>query len=185
MDHRPLALRSREDFGDGVAMTVRDRRRTVDNICDVGGVRVGHGIDPEGLTARSAVLFVRPAARGVDVRVTSTGSHGTDVLSTMNAIEKSGATFSLTGVSTFGLTAANGGMHYLEQISRLATWVRDVSSVPGAVIYDLKIGSCWPVPESSPGHEETPEDSNWKCAWRNLSRVPVCRDMPRLAEDHS
>lgn len=152
------------------------------NICEVGGLRVGYGTYPEGLTARSAVLFVRPAAMGVDVREESPGSRETDVMSTMNAMECSGAAFLLTGGSTSGLTAADGALRYLGQLSGPAPRVGRVPSVPGAVLYDPKSGSSWSLPDSSLGYEETPEDSNSKCARRNLGEVPVCRDLPRLAE---
>lgn len=162
-------------------MTARACRRAVDTICDVGGVRVGHGTEAEGFAARSAVVSVRPAAMEVHVRDMSTRSRETDVLSTMNAMDGSGAAFLLTGGSTFGPAAADGALRYLGQLSGPVPQGGHAPLVPGAVIHELKIGTSWSRPDSSLGYKAGSEAFDSQCAYRNLGELLVCRNLPHFA----
>jgi len=121
------------------------RTGQLDAINDVAGISVGHAHDLEALTGCSVVLCERGAVAGVDVRGGAPGTRETDVCRPGTLVERVHAVL-LTGGSSFGLDAAGGVMRYLhERDVGYDTGSAKVPVVPGAVIYDLAIGSpVWP-----------------------------------------
>lgn len=109
------------------------------NLCDVSGARVGHATDEEGLTGCTVVLFDRSAVMGADVRGGNPVTRQADALNPMNIPEQAQGLL-LTGGSTYGLAAAEGVMRYLEEANGAPEEVY-VPTVPGAVIFDLRVGS--------------------------------------------
>ncbi len=87
------------------------------------------------------VLAKEGSVGGVDVRGGSPGTRETDLLSPVNRIERVDAV-ALCGGSAFGLDAAGGVMHFLEEkgIGHRASEGVLVPIVPAAVIFDLGRG---------------------------------------------
>ena len=83
-------------------------------ITDVRGIEVGHAQDDEALTGCTVILCRKGATAGVDVRGGAPGTRETDLLNPINLVEKIHALV-LAGGSAFGLDAATGVMHYLEE----------------------------------------------------------------------
>ncbi len=93
--------------------------KRVNAITDVRGIEVGHAQDEEALTGCTVVVCRKGAIAGVDVRGSAPGTRETDLLDPLNLVEKVHAIV-LAGGSAYGLDAASGVMHYLEeQIYRL------------------------------------------------------------------
>ncbi len=134
-------------------------------ITDVGGILVGHHhrLDADatlgsGWATGSTVLLTPPGTVGaVDVRGGAPGTRETDLLDPANSIRYVDAVL-LTGGSGYGLAAADGVMHWLEEQGRgvvMADGAGEdagehvVPIVPAAVIYDLPVGgwSCRPTAE--------------------------------------
>jgi L-aminopeptidase/D-esterase-like protein len=107
----------------------------------IPGVRVGHASDFKGLTGCTVVLCEGGAVCGVDVRGSAAGTRDLTPCLPGHVVERVHAIF-LSGGSAFGLDAAAGVMEYLESrgIGFPAGKVR-VPIVPGAVIFDLHLGS--------------------------------------------
>ena len=105
------------------------------------GVRIGHASDFRGLTGCTVVLCEGGAVCGVDVRGSAAGTRELAPCMPGHLVERVHAVF-LTGGSAFGLDAAAGVMHYLETrgVGFPAGHSR-VPIVPGAVIFDLNVGS--------------------------------------------
>lgn len=122
----------------------------LNTIVDVQGIKVGHYTDKEAATGCTVVLCEDGAVAGVDVRGSAPGTRETDLLRPSNLVEKVHAVL-LSGGSAFGLDAAGGVMHFLEEKGAgfQTTTVR-VPIVPAAVIYDLDTGN----PHIRPGIEE-------------------------------
>lgn len=111
------------------------------NITDVPGITVGHAVDEQGVTGCTVIVAKDGAVCGVDVRGSAPGTRETDALDPINGVEKVHA-ITLAGGSAFGLEAASGVMKYLaEQQIGLFVEVATIPIVPGAVIFDLVIGS--------------------------------------------
>lgn len=111
------------------------------NITDVAGITVGHAVDEQGVTGCTVIVAREGAVCGVDVRGSAPGTRETDALDPINGVEKVHA-ITLAGGSAFGLEAASGVMKYLaEQQIGLFVEVATVPIVPGAVIFDLLVGS--------------------------------------------
>jgi len=110
-------------------------------LTDVPGIRVGHYTDDGAATGCTVILCENGAVAGVDVRGGAPGTRDTDLLHPINVIEKIHAVL-LTGGSAFGLNAVGGVQHYLEEraVGYEMAGVR-VPIVPGAVVFDLDIGS--------------------------------------------
>ncbi len=109
-------------------------------LTDITGIRVGHASDFEGITGCTVILCDRPAAAGVDVRGSATGSQELDVLSPGHV---TGAIHGvvLAGGSAFGLEAAAGVRRYLESKGvGFETSAGRVPLVPAAILFDLGIG---------------------------------------------
>ena len=107
----------------------------------IPGIRVGHASDFKGLTGCTVVLCEGGAVCGVDVRGSAAGTRDLAPCLPGHVVERVHAVF-LAGGSAFGLDAAAGVMEYLESrgVGFPAGKVR-VPIVPGAVIFDLHLGS--------------------------------------------
>jgi L-aminopeptidase/D-esterase-like protein len=127
------------------------------SITDVEGILVGHHhrLDPDaslgaGWACGSTVVLTPPGTVGaVDVRGGAPGSRETDLLDPANSVRYVDAVL-LTGGSAYGLAAADGVMHWLEEHNRgVAMPGGLVPIVPGAVIFDLPVGGwqCRPTAE--------------------------------------
>ena len=121
-------------------------------ITDVRGIEVGHAQDEEALTGCTAILCRKGAVAGVDVRGGAPGTRETSLLDPVNVVEKVHAVV-LAGGSAFGLDAAGGVMHYLEeQKIGFNTGSAKVPIVPSAILYDLGIGRSDVRPDSAMGY---------------------------------
>ena len=114
------------------------------SITDIAGIRVGHATDLTGLTGCTIVLCEAGAVGGVDVRGGAPGTRETDLMRPMTLVQHVHAVL-LTGGSAFGLGAAEGVMRYLEErgigFDTGIEGVPRIPIVPGAVIFDLRIGN--------------------------------------------
>ena len=86
-------------------------------ITDVGGIKVGHYTDREGITGCTVVLCEDGAMGGVDVRGSAPGTRETDLMRPMNWVQEIHAVI-ITGGSAYGLDAASGVMRYLEELNK-------------------------------------------------------------------
>ncbi len=121
-------------------------------ITDVPGIKVGEAQDEDALTGCTVVLCQDGAVAGVDVRGSAPGTRETDLLDPSNLVQRIHAIV-LSGGSAFGLAAANGVMTYLrERGFGFKTANGIVPIVPGAVIYDLGIGSIERYPDHLMGY---------------------------------
>jgi len=107
----------------------------------IPGVSIGHASDFKGLTGCTVVLCEGGGVCGVDVRGSAAGTRDLAPCLPGHVVERVHAIF-LSGGSAFGLDAAAGVMEYLESrgVGFPAGKVR-VPIVPGAVIFDLHLGS--------------------------------------------
>lgn len=120
-------------------------------ITDVRGIEVGHAQDKEALTGCTVILCRKGAIAGVDVRGSAPGTRETDLLNPINLVEKVHAIV-LAGGSAFGLDAATGVMHYLEEKKiGFNTGAAKVPIVPSAILYDLGLGRADVRPDSTMG----------------------------------
>jgi L-aminopeptidase/D-esterase-like protein len=125
----------------------------LDNLCDVPGVNVGHATDLRGITGCTVVLFDEPAVVGVDVRGSSPGTRETDRLGPIGAVRPTHALL-LTGGSAFGLAAADGAVHFLEERGvGLDVGVARIPLVSAAVLFDVVVGDPAARPGASMGYE--------------------------------
>jgi L-aminopeptidase/D-esterase-like protein len=129
-------------------------------ITDVRGIEVGHAQDDEALTGCTVILCRKGATAGVDVRGGAPGTRETDLLNPINLVEKIHALV-LAGGSAFGLDAATGVMHYLEEKKiGFNTGAAKVPIVPSAILYDLNIGRADVRPDSAMGYRATASASS-------------------------
>ncbi len=122
-------------------------------ITDVDGILVGHYTDAENKTGCTVILCPPDGAiGGVDVRGLAPATRETDLLAPGHLVERVNAVL-LTGGSAFGLDAAAGVMHYLEE-KKLGydTGVARVPIVPAAAIFDLAVGSAAVRPNADAGY---------------------------------
>jgi L-aminopeptidase/D-esterase-like protein len=129
----------------------------MNSLTDVGGIRVGHyqRLDPDaslgaGWASGVTVVLTPPGTVGaVDCRGGAPGTRETDLLDPGNTVRFVDAVL-LAGGSAYGLAAADGVMHWLEEHERgVAMKGGLVPIVPGAVIFDLPVGGwdCRPTAE--------------------------------------
>ena len=122
-------------------------------ITDVPGIKVGHAQDEEALTGCTVILCEAGAVGGVDQRGGAPGTRETDLLRPMHLVDKVHAVV-LTGGSAFGLDAASGVAHYLEEQGvGFDTGVARVPIVPAAVLFDLDIGRADVRPDAAMGYQ--------------------------------
>jgi len=123
------------------------------SIVDVVGVRVGHAQDVRSRTGCTVVLMPEGGVVcGVDVRGSAPGTRETDLLAPTAHVEVVHAIL-LAGGSAFGLDAATGVMHYLEEHGvgyEVGPW--RVPIVPAAVIFDLGVGDGSVRPDAAMGY---------------------------------
>jgi L-aminopeptidase/D-esterase-like protein len=106
----------------------------------IDGLRVGHAENSEAATGCTVVLCEAGATIGVDVRGGAPGTRETDLLKPENLVQQAHAVL-LAGGSAFGLDAAAGVMHYLEE--RGVGFDVQVTRVPivcAAALFDLLLG---------------------------------------------
>ena len=117
------------------------------------GFSIGHWTDEEALTGCTVILCPTATVGGCDVRGSSPGSRELALLASEKTMNEVHAVL-LTGGSAFGLAAADGVMEYLEEhnIGYKTPWAR-VPIVPGAVIFDLNIGSKSIRPTGTSGYQ--------------------------------
>src|SRR5437763_12185831 len=111
------------------------------DITDIPYIRVGHDTNLEAGTGCTVILCDAPAVGGVDVRGGAPATRETDLLRPLHMVEEVHAIL-LTGGSSFGLDAAGGVMHYLEEHNiGFDVGVARVPIVPAAAIFDLGFAS--------------------------------------------
>ena len=121
-------------------------------ITDVPGILVGQADDPVGLTGCTVVLCKDRAVGGVDQRGGSPGTRETDLLRPLHRVERVHAVL-LAGGSAYGLDAAGGVMRYLEEAGiGFDVRVAKVPIVPGAILFDLDLGSADIRPDAAMGY---------------------------------
>jgi L-aminopeptidase/D-esterase-like protein len=121
-------------------------------ITDVRGIEVGQAQDEEAFTGCTVILCRRGAVAGVDVRGGAPGTRETDLLDPVNLVQKVHAVV-LAGGSAYGLDAASGVMHYLEeQKIGFNTGAAKVPIVPAAILYDLNLGRANVRPDPAMGY---------------------------------
>ena len=119
---------------------------------DVPGLRVGHWTNLEAATGCTVVLCEQGAVCGVDVRGGSPGTRETDLLHPTCTVDKVHAVL-LGGGSAFGLAAADGVMHWLEERDiGFDVGVAKVPIVPAAILFDLLIGDARVRPDAAAGY---------------------------------
>lgn len=117
----------------------------LDAITDVAGIEVGHAQNLEAWTGCTVILCRPSATVGVSVRGSAPGTRETDLCRPGTLVERADAIL-LTGGSAFGLEATTGVVRWLrERGIGFDTGVARVPIVPGAVIFDLAVGTgAWP-----------------------------------------
>jgi L-aminopeptidase/D-esterase-like protein len=122
-------------------------------ITDVPGIRVGHATNREAMTGCTVVLCPKDGAvGGVDQRGGSPGTRETDLLRPMHLVQRVHAVL-LSGGSAFGLDAAGGVVHWLEEQGiGYDTGVARVPIVPAAILNDLKVGRADVRPDAAMGY---------------------------------
>jgi L-aminopeptidase/D-esterase-like protein len=116
------------------------------------GISVGHWTDLAGRTGCTVILAPGGAVGGVDVRGGAPGTLGTDALHAGRVIQEVHAVL-LTGGSAFGLAAAAGILHNLEERGIGVDFGSvAVPIVVGAVIFDLLAGDPAARPDREAGY---------------------------------
>jgi len=138
------------------------------SITDVPGIEVGHAQDDAALTGCTVLICRKGAVAGVDVRGSAPGTRETDLLNPINLVEKVHAVL-LAGGSAFGLDAAAGIMHYLEeQKIGFNAGIAKVPIVPGAILFDLAIGNKNVRPDAEMGYNACLSASSAPCKEGNV-----------------
>lgn len=122
------------------------------SIADIPGIRVGHWTDLDAATGCTVVLCESAVRAGVDVRGAAPATRETDLLRPGSLVGRAHAIL-LTGGSAFGLDAATGVMHYLEERGvGFRTPAGAVPIVPAAALFDLGIGRADVRPDAAAGY---------------------------------
>mgnify|MGYP001823455559 FL=1 len=137
-------------------------------ITDVTGIRVGHAQDVGALTGCTVVLCEGGAVGGIDQRGGAPGTRETDGLHPMHLVNQVHG-ITLSGGSAFGLDSAAGVVRYLEQRGvGFDVRVARVPIVPGAILFDLGIGSADVRPDAEMGYQACLNASTDKPAEGNV-----------------
>ncbi len=132
----------------------RRGRRQGDHVTltDVAGVLVGHQTLANRPTGCTVVVTSDGATGGVAVRGAAPGTRETDLLRSENAIEQVHAVV-LAGGSAPGLASADGVVRRLQEIAvGLEFGGQVIPIVPGAVLYDLGVGTGGSSPTADDGY---------------------------------
>ena len=123
-------------------------------ITDIEGVSVGHCSDFEAGTGCTVVLFDRPIFGAGELNGGGTSTRQIDSLLPHGTYGRINSIL-LTGGSTFGLSATDGVLKYLEEgsIGLRTGGGMVIPSVPSAVIYDLGIGNGNIRPDKDMGYQ--------------------------------
>ena len=122
-------------------------------LTDVPGVLVGHATDSVALTGCTAILCGTDAVGGVDIRGSATGSCELDTLHPGHVAPNVHAIV-LSGGSAFGLETTCGVRNLLEKRGiGFNAGVARVPIVPGAILFDLGIGSAHMRPTREMGEK--------------------------------
>ena len=106
----------------------------------VPGIKVGHHTLTARPTGCTVVLIEGGATAGVDVRGAAPATRDTDLLNPTKMIEQING-IALSGGSLFGLSTGDGVLRYLEEKNvGIAYGSRRIPIVPGASIFDLRVG---------------------------------------------
>lgn len=121
-------------------------------ITAIEGIRVGHAHNLDGPTGCTVILCPPNTVGGVDQRGGAPGTRETDLLRPMHMVEHVHAIM-LAGGSAYGLDAASGVMHYLEE-HKIGFQVGPVvvPIVPAAIIFDLDVGDPAIRPDAAMGY---------------------------------
>jgi L-aminopeptidase/D-esterase-like protein len=138
------------------------------SITEVPGIEVGHAQDDAALTGCTVILCRNSAVAGVDVRGSAPGTRETDLLNPINLVKRVHAVL-LAGGSAYGLDAASGVMHYLEERKiGFNTGVAKIPIVPAAILFDLAIGNKNVRPNAEMGYKACLAASNAAFAEGNV-----------------
>ena len=122
-------------------------------ITDVQGIKVGHYTDREGITGCTVVLCEDGAVGGVDVRGSAPDTRQTELLRPVYLVQQVHAVL-ISGGSAFGLDAASGVVHWLEERGvGFEFGGAVVPIVPAAVLFDLNIGDPKARPDAEAGYQ--------------------------------
>ena len=119
----------------------------------IDGFKIGHLTDGAGATGVTVVLCEKGATPGVDVRGAAPGTRETDLMRPENLVDRVHGIV-LAGGSAFGLAAADGVVHWLEE--RGHGWPTSTGVVPivaSAILYDLGVGDGKARPDAAMGHQ--------------------------------
>ena len=104
------------------------------------GIKVGHHTLTARPTGCTVVLIEGGATAGVDVRGAAPATRDTDLLNPTKMAEQIHG-IALSGGSLFGLSSGDGVLRYLEEKNvGIAYGNRRIPIVPGASIFDLRVG---------------------------------------------
>jgi len=125
----------------------------MNSLTDVPGIRVGHATNLEAATGCTVILCPDGTVGGVDQRGGAPGTRETDLLRPLHMVQNVNAIL-LAGGSAYGLAAADGVMHYLEEkgIGFKAQADVVVPIVPAAILFDLAIGRSDIRPDAAMGY---------------------------------
>jgi L-aminopeptidase/D-esterase-like protein len=127
-------------------------KRYAGSITDVAGIEVGHDTETRRPTGCTVVLARDGAVAGVDVRGAAPGTRETDLLQPGNLVQQVHAIM-LAGGSAWGLDAASGAAHWLEERGHgMALPVGVLPIVPAAVLFDLVVGDASIRPDAAAGY---------------------------------
>ena len=122
------------------------------SLTDIPGITIGHWTDLDAATGCTVILCPDGAVAGVDVRGGAPGTRETDLLNPTCMVEQVHA-ICLSGGSAFGLAAADGVMHWLEEQGYgFDVRVARVPIVPAAVIFDWAMGRADVRPDAAAGY---------------------------------
>lgn len=122
-------------------------------LTEISGIKVGHATDLVGLTGCTAILCEGGAVAGVDVRGSAAGSEEFELMSPLHVTNVIHGVC-LAGGSAFGLEAASGVRRFLEKKGvGFNTGVARVPLVPGAILFDLALGSAAARPTREMGEK--------------------------------
>lgn len=121
------------------------------SIADLPAFRLGNATDASAGTGTTVVVVPHGAIGGVSVRGGGPATRETDLLRPENMVERVFAVM-LSGGSAFGLAAADGVMHALEEAGiGLKFSNMCIPIVPSACLFDLMVGDSAVRPDASFG----------------------------------